>query len=207
MIPNAIGGFTSDGAAIRMLLKGGPDAARLQAMNAIMGQLTEGARPRDWTPEFVQRAAAVQDGSALESSAASLALQHALDRGDLRAARGHLARMHAARAQAPSFSEGELRLYEAWLAIADGRTAEARTALAETAEELMEEYSRRRVLAAILVAEGRPDEGRAAAREGLALLQQEDHHFAGLAALEREWLEQLAEGRLPAVLGQPGAPA
>jgi hypothetical protein len=207
MIPNAVGGFTSDGAAIRVLLTGGPEAERLQAMHAVMGQLSEGTRPRDWSPEFIRRAAGVQDGSAMESGAASFGLQHALDRGDLAAARAHLRRLQVASAKAPAISQGELRLAEAWLAVADGRPSEARTAFAQTEETLVEAFSRRRVLAAILVAEGRADEGMAAAREGLALMLQADQVFPGAAAMEREWLEQLAEGQLPAVLTLTRAPA
>jgi hypothetical protein len=56
------------------------------------------------------------------------------------------------------------------------------------------------VLAAILLAEGEADAGMAAAREGLALMKKENTPFPGAADMEREWLEQLAEGRLPAVL-------
>ena len=207
MIPNAVAGFTSDGAAIRMLLKGGPEAERLQAINALMGQLSAGARPRDWSPEFIRRAAGVQDGSAMESGAANYGLLHALDRGDLAAARAHLRRLQVASAKAPAFGKGELRLAEAWLAVADGRTSEARTAFAETEGTLVEAFSRRRVLAAILVAEGKGDEGMAAARDGLALFMQEaEHVFPGAAAMEREWLEHLAEGRLPAVLTRTADP-
>jgi hypothetical protein len=56
------------------------------------------------------------------------------------------------------------------------------------------------VLAAILLAEGKEDEGMAAAREGLALMEQQDNPFPGTENMEREWLEQLADGRLPTVL-------
>jgi hypothetical protein len=71
----------------------------------------------------------------------------------------------------------------------------------------VEAFSRRRVLAAILVAEGKGDEGMAAARDGLALFMQEaEHVFPGAAAMEREWLEHLAEGRLPAVLTRTADP-
>jgi ATP/maltotriose-dependent transcriptional regulator MalT len=99
-------------------------------------------------------------------------------------------------------------LAEAWLAVADGRTSEARTAFAQTEGTLVEAFSRRRVLAAILVAEGKADEGMAAARDGLALFMQEaDHPFPGAAAMEREWLLELAEGKLPVVLTRTGAPA
>lgn len=207
LIPNALGGFTSDGAAIRMLLRGGPEAERLQTMNALMGRMAEGTRPRDWEAEYVHRAACVQDGSAHESAAASFALLHDLDRGDLAAAKARLARMQAASAAAPEITLGELRLAEAWLATADGRTDEARAALAKTEGAMVEEFSRWRVRAAILVAEGKPDEGATAAREGLALLQQATVPFAGIGAMERDWLTALAEGRLPPVLAGEGRAA
>lgn len=205
MIPNAVGGFTSDGAAIRMLLKGGPEADRLQALNALIGAMHAGQRPREWSAELVARAAAVRDGSALESAAASFAHVHALDSGDVAAARGHLARMQAAGARAPAITTGELRLAEAWLAVADGRTAEARSALDASAGTLVEEYDRRRVLAAILLADGKAADGTAAAREGLELMAKEVLPFPGLAAMQREWLTELAAGRLPAVLTAAGA--
>jgi hypothetical protein len=199
-IPNALGGFLSDGAAIRMLLKGGHEAERLLAINALMGQFFAGVRPRDWSPEFVRQAACVQDGSAVESGAASYGLLHALDQGDLTAARGYLARMQATSGNAPALSQGELRGAEAWLAVADGHITEARAAFEQMQGAMVDEFSRRRVLAAILLAEGKEDEGMAAAREGLALMEQQDNPFPGTENMEREWLEQLADGRLPTVL-------
>lgn len=199
-IPNALGGFLSDGAAVRMLLKGGPEAERLLAMNALMGHLCEGIRPRDWSPEYIRSAVRVQDGSTVENGAAHCGLLHALDQGDVAAARAHLARMKVASENAPPLSKGELQLADAWLALADGRIPEARAAFEQTEKAVVDAFSRRRVLAAILLAEGKADEGMAAARQGLALLEQSDSPFAGASAMDREWLEQLAEGRLPAVL-------
>lgn len=200
LIPNAVGGFTSDGAAIRLLLRGGAEAERLQAMSALMGRLAEGARPRDWEPELVQRAAGVEDGSALESGAASFALLHDLDRGDVTSARGRLARMEVASTNAPAIGKGELRLSEAWIAVADRRLADARAAYEQSEGTVVEDYSRRRVLAAILVAEGQGAAGAATAREGLELLAKAETPFAGLSAMESEWLRALAEERLPTVL-------
>jgi hypothetical protein len=199
-IPNVLGGFLSDGAAIRTLLEGGPKTERLLAMNALMGQLFEGTRPRDWSTEFVRRAACLQDGSAVEGGAASFGLLHALDQADLTAARQHLTRMHVASENGPDFGKGDLRMADAWLAVADGRISEARAAFEQTEGAVVEEFSRCRVLAAILLAEGEADAGMAAAREGLALMKKENTPFPGAADMEREWLEQLAEGRLPAVL-------
>lgn len=199
-IPNALGGFLSDGAAVRMLFKGGPEAERLLAMNALVGQLCEGIRPRHWSPEYIRSAVRVQDGSTIENGAASCGLLHALDQGDVAAARAHLARMKVASEKAHPLSKGELQLADAWLALADGRLPEARAAFEQTEKAVVDAFSRRRVLAAILLVEGKADESRAAAREGLALLEQSDNSFAGASAMDREWLEQLAEGRLPAML-------
>ena len=131
MIPNVLGGFVSDAAAIRMLLEGGPEAERLLAMSALMGQLFEGTRPRDWSTEFVRRAACLQDGSPVEGGAAYFGLIHALDQADLTAARQHLTRMLAANENAPTLAKGELRMADAWLAVADGRISEARAAFAQ----------------------------------------------------------------------------
>jgi hypothetical protein len=149
-IPNVLGGFLSDGAAIRTLLEGGPKTERLLAMNALMGQLFEGTRPRDWSTEFVRRAACLQDGSAVEGGAASFGLLHALDQADLTAARQHLTRMHVASENGPDFGKGDLRMADAWLAVADGRISEARAAFEQTEGAVVEEFSRCRVLAAIL---------------------------------------------------------
>lgn len=200
MVPNAVGGYTSDGAAIRLLLRGGADAERLQAIGALTGRMAEGARPRDWEVELVRRAVAVEDGSALESGASSMALMHALDRGDLAQARTCLARMLAAAAKAPAIGQGELRLAEAWIAVADRRLDEARAAWAQSEGAIIEEYGRRRVLAAILIAEGQMEAGAQTAREGLQLLVEGETPFAGLALMEQEWLQVLADGRLPDVL-------
>ena len=205
MPPHALGGFLSDGAAVRMLLKGGPEADRLRAINALMGQLFEGGRPRDWTPEFVEVAASLHDGSAVEDGAAGFAFLHAIDRGDLSAARGHLARMEVASGNSPGLSQGALRVAVAWLAVADGRIAEARVAFEQLEGTVVEEFSRQRVLAAILLAEGKVDEGMAAAHAGLTLIEQADQLFLGVTEMEREWLEQLAQGRLPTLLTSKGS--
>jgi hypothetical protein len=56
LIPNRVGGFTSDGAALRMLWQRGADANSWLTTMALMGDAFDGVRPRNWPEERVAQA-------------------------------------------------------------------------------------------------------------------------------------------------------
>ncbi|MBA2692558.1 MAG: hypothetical protein H0U65_08710 [Rubrobacter sp.] len=51
LIPNKLGGFSSDGARLLMLRRGGPEAERWAAISALAGTMMAGTRPRDLAEE------------------------------------------------------------------------------------------------------------------------------------------------------------
>jgi hypothetical protein len=197
LVPQAVGGFTSDGAGLLLLARGGPPADRLRAMSSILGRATAGRRPREWSLKELRAAAEPKDATQLEFAGASLVFAAALDRGDLIGARNAFERMRAASLRAPSISLGELHDGEAFLAAIDGDPAAARAAYERTDGTFVDPASRARVLAAVLLAEGRTSEAVAEAIRGLRHLDEQPMAIAGYAAPEREWLAILAAGRMP----------
>jgi hypothetical protein len=69
-IPNAVGGFVSDGARILQLLRGGAKADRWAAVGALSAMSTSGIRPREWPSELVEQATSLKDGAYDDVSAA-----------------------------------------------------------------------------------------------------------------------------------------
>jgi Peptidase M50B-like len=53
----------SDGARLRLLLRGGPECDRMSAQQMIVAAALGGARPREWRSELIEVAAGPEDGS------------------------------------------------------------------------------------------------------------------------------------------------
>lgn len=195
LIPNRIGGFTSDGAALRMLWQRGADANAWLTTLALMGDAFDGVRPRHWPAERVAHIAAIDQTSPMATGCHAMALQAAFDRGDRDAVRHHLTQLQAALHKAPAVAQASVRLDEAWLALSEGRVADARTAYEAGASGFIEPYTRCRVHAGVLHAEGHVARARDEAREGLRQLDAAPKPYPGLVIFERETLEALAHGR------------
>lgn len=198
LIPNRTGGFVSDGARIRMLLRGGPEAERWCAIAALSGMSMAGVRPRDWDGEMIGKSLSPADGSFDDAGASSLAHCHALDRGEVDEAEALLERALAAE-NVPEVLRSQILLEAAFLRAhlrddPDG----ARALLAEAKpRKVMEKSLPLRAEAAISLAEGDVEGAGAKAREGLEALRASLD--AGAAKLKREWLEGFLEGRERAV--------
>jgi hypothetical protein len=200
LIPNRFGGFTSDGAAIRMLWQRSPDSTYWLTLLAVMGEAFDGVRPRDWSAEHVAQLERVDDSSPMASGCHGMALQVALDSCNHDGVRHHLARLKAAMHSAPAIAQASVRLDEAWYALSEGRVTDARAEYDAGAAGFVEEYVRCRVHAGVLLAEGHVERACAEARDGLRLLEDAPKPYPGLVIRERELLDALAAGqRVPEV--------
>jgi hypothetical protein len=61
--PHATRSSSSDGAKLRVLLRGGPPAERLTSLMFLFASSCGGGRPREWDPEMVRRATLADGGS------------------------------------------------------------------------------------------------------------------------------------------------
>ncbi len=81
--PLRAGGFMSDGMQLLELLRGGAAVTDRQVLVRLMGLSYGGIRPRDWEPQLVNDALAMQDAEPLRRVAGrTFALYQAMDRGD-----------------------------------------------------------------------------------------------------------------------------
>lgn len=193
LIPSRAGGFTSDGGRLLMLLRGGPQAERMGASAVMVGAAMAGRLP-ELDPSIVGRATALRDGSGDDVGASLLAYTWALARGDFDEAGRQLdyALVHQ-EAIGPAGGPA-LRVEAAYfLGRHRGEAAAAREALAAAGRaDIVEAHDWRRAEAAVLLAEGRAAEARAAAEAGLAALARARMGQAGEldAALLRDLLER-----------------
>jgi hypothetical protein len=80
--PLRAGGFMSDGMQLLELRRGGAAVAERQVLVRLMGVSYAGVRPRDWDPQLVHDALAMQCAEPLRRIAGRIyALYHAMDRG------------------------------------------------------------------------------------------------------------------------------
>jgi hypothetical protein len=206
LLPQRIGGFTSDGASILILLRGGERSDRLRAISSLLGRVTAGIRPREWSADELRAAARPADGSPHDAAGASMILSAALDRGDLAAAREAIERMRRLAGSAPSISSGELHAAEAFIAAIDGDASAARAALGRIDPTFVEGPTLARIAAAVLLAEGRDEDARAEAQRGRSLLDGTGLALSGFAPPEHDWLTMLAAGRMPLRDDRPRRP-
>lgn len=167
LIPLQSGGFFSDGARILMLLRGGPQVERWCA-RALLAAMALTARPRDLRQDLLAHATVYSGGGADDVSAALLGYSWAIDSGRTAEAAAHLD--HAVRhlASFPPALQPTIRLEAAYFnAWHRGDAAAARMWLDQSAGGMfIEPYTRSRVRAAVLLAEGQTAEARAEAQKG-----------------------------------------
>ena len=81
--PLRAGGFMSDGMQFLELRRGGAAVTERQVLLRLMGVSYAGVRPRDWEPQLVNDALAMQEAEPLRRVAGRMfALYQAMDRGD-----------------------------------------------------------------------------------------------------------------------------
>jgi hypothetical protein len=172
LVPTRAGGFYSDGARMLRLMKASDQAEREVALIALTGMSMAGTRPRDWDPALVERCAGIADGGPFEAGGRQLAYAHALDRGDIAAARSHLEAALGTIAQFPAPARASLLLAAATFhALYDGDAERARSFLqqARGRQMLATPHQRRLAEAAIRLAEGDVAGARELARDARRL--------------------------------------
>lgn len=174
LVPAKSGGFYSDGARILRLMRVSDDTEREVALLALTGLSLGGTRPRDWDAALVARGAGIRDGGPFEVNGRQFAYAHALDRGDIEAARAHLEAALAGLQHLPLASRGPLLLAAATFhALYDGDAEHARLLLVRAgvgASLLHAPHQRVLAEAAVRLAEGDVDGARERAAQVRRLL-------------------------------------
>lgn len=192
LIPNKFGGFTSDGARLLMLRRGGPEAERWAAISALAGASMAGVRPRDLDEDMIEKSLSPTDGSLDEAGARSTAHYHALDLGKVDDAESLLEPALAAE-NVPAMIRSQILLDAAFFRAHFRRDPDEARAFLATAkpDKALDKSLPLRVESAILLAEGDKDGAKKKATESLDALGKS--LVAGTAKLEREWLEEILE--------------
>lgn len=158
LLPTRSGGFYSDGARILRLLRENEETEREVALITLTGLTLGGTRPRDWNAALVRRSAEIRDGGAFEVGGLQFAYAHALDKGDVAAARTHLHAALRRTARLPAASRAAVQLTAAtYYALFEDDAAQARSFLnlAGRGGQLSAPHQRRLAEAAVLLAERR----------------------------------------------------
>ena len=190
LVPMKTSGFHTDGARILMLLKGGEQAQRwVAALNISYLSLLK--RPREIDPALINAALANPDGSLDAVGAHLIGYMSALDRGEIETAERLLAYAIEHHEAYPDGYREAIWIEAAYMAARKGDAAAARHYLRNVKSSgLVEGYTRVRVEATILQAEGQTAQAQALARKGLDHLHK--YNPGAAAEFERAELEALA---------------
>jgi hypothetical protein len=185
-LPSRYGNFYSDGARLRMLLRGGMAAERWVAAAAIGAQLMAGVRPRDLDHGLLERALREFDGSFDAVAVAAVACQASLDAGDREAAGLWLDRALEHQNVWPAAFRSCLFLDAAFFEAEVRHNPDAARRHFDNVEvnDLMRPRTRLVVEAAVLRSEGRVAEAHAKIAEALALGEDPD----GKSKMDTDWL-------------------
>ncbi len=189
LFPTTTSGFMTDGAQILSLLRGGAEVEQRALLVILQAESMKGVRPRDYSPELIERLRAIRGMPLLEASTALLIYYHHFDRGDMEAARNAIESALALEKQLPEGLKQAFYLEYAFFQAAHlSDAATARQFLQKSSGALAEKHTILRSEAAVLFAEGQP----ATAREkALKAIQLAHRAFdAGGAAAEAEWVQR-----------------
>ncbi|CAN5662060.1 M50 family metallopeptidase [soil metagenome] len=156
LLPGRSGGFYSDGARMLRLMQATDDVEREVALVALTGLSVGGTRPRERDAALVERGAAIRDGGPFEVGGRQFAFAHALDSGDVGAARDHLEAALERIHQLPGGARSSLLLAAAtFFALYDGDAERARRLMGEGGGGITAAPHRRQLAeAAVRLAEG-----------------------------------------------------
>ena len=172
-------GFKSDGARLLELWKDKDRVARDTALMTLVKALQNGQRPRDWDVSLVQQMTALRDGKTNEALAAHHGFYWAADQSDWQQSEQYIHRALALRTTLSDVFRAMVALDGAYCAALFQRDAsEAHRLLTEASAVEAEDGESRAALlsmtlraeAAMLLAEGRPEEAIQKAEEALASL-------------------------------------
>lgn len=189
IFPATTSGFMTDGAQILSLLRGGADVEQRALLVILQAESMKGVRPRDYSPELLERLRAISGTPLLEVSKSLLTYYHHFDRGEMEAARNAIESAIAIEKQMPEGLKQAVYLEYAFFQAAHlSDAATARQFLQKSSGALAEKHTILRSEAAILFAEGQP----AAAREkALKAIQLASRAFdVGGAMAEAEWVRR-----------------
>jgi len=173
LFPSVVGGFKSDGLRLYGLLRGDRRSEQETALLALNAAMLGGVRPGQLDAALIGRALALRDRSIFDLNAHLAAYAHAADRGEFSRAQACLDYVLAAEAQLMPMIRDSARAEYAWLLAMQTGDAAAARAWFETVGKLdFEPATRLRAEAAVLLAEGRPNEAAALACAGRQALEQ-----------------------------------
>lgn len=186
-IPARTGPFYTDGARVRMLFQGGPEAERWIAVCLAYSYTLNGTRPRNWPADLVAQLALYADATLDGIGCALQSYSAAMDRGDLDSAARWIDYLLTHQDARSAHLKAPLMLEAAYFTARHRHDAvRARQYLDQTAGGLMiEPATRLRSEAAVLFAEGQIDAARRTIQRALELA---GASATPTARLEAEWL-------------------
>ena len=191
-IPASVGGRLSDGAMMLELLRGGPWAERFCALILLSGASMAGERPRDWEVSLMRPRLYEPAGrSAPNQGMTLMAYYWLLDRRDAARAGALLDQAVGEVATALPMIQAHLILEAAYFEAHHRRNSGAARAWLNSAKDTRaDRQTQLRAEAAVLLAEGRCEEARKCAQEGLFALERAVN--TGIAQAEAEWLREIS---------------
>lgn len=198
LVPAKTSGFMTDGAQILSLLRGGIEVEQRAMILILQAESLNGIRPRDYSPEILQRFLTLRCNPMMDASVDLLGYYHHLDRGDVEQAGQLLDQVLAHENDLPEGLKQAVYLEAAFYQAACRKQAQpARQFFQRGGGALTEKHTLLRSEAAVLFAEGNFSEARARIAQAQPLFE---HAFdAGGARAEKDWLDRYIDWNLPDV--------
>jgi len=195
LVPAKTSGFMTDGAQILSLLRGGIEAEQRALILILQAESLNGIRPRDYSPEILQRMLSTRCNPAMDASVDLLAYYHHLDRGDVEQAGQLLDQILARENDLPEGLKQAVYLEAAFFQAACRKQPQlARQFFQRGGGALTEKHTLLRSEAAVLFAEGHFSEARE--KFSKAQLLFETAFDIGGAQAEKEWLDRYIDWKL-----------
>ena len=194
LLPLKVNGYNSDGAHLQVLLEGGARAERFCYLTMITGASRLGQRPRDWDRAWVEGILQPADGTLDEVLANHVAFYWAMDVGRVEWADRYMSRTINLIDSVPPQLQPALYADAAFFrAYCFKDLAWARYFLEKVGTETVRRFRHMhlRATSAVLAGEGKAEEAREVAREGLRESGLQTQKGPGWE-LDYEWLTSLA---------------
>lgn len=195
LVPAKTSGFMTDGAQILSLLRGGIEAEQRALILVLQAESLKGTRPRDYSPEILQRMLSLRCNPAMDASVDLLVYYHHLDRGDVEQAGQLLDQTLARENDLPEGLKQAIYLEAAFFQAACRKQPQpARQFFQRGGGALTEKHTLLRSEAAVLFAEGRFSEAREKFSKAQPLF--ESAFDVGGAQAEKDWLDRYIDWKL-----------
>lgn len=193
-MPLKSGMMLSDGARLKMLLEGGPAGERYCLLSALTGASLSGQRPSQWNPQWIEGMQAVEDGTVDSIAASHVAFYWLLDTGNIDAAEQALEKLLAGlNLLHPSLHRMLYAEAAFFYTYYRHNSQQSRPFLDKlgAAEHGPHFHMQARAIGAALLLEGKVDQAKALANEGLAHMRKAHTRGPGWE-LDHEWLQVIA---------------